>query len=177
MDTLTLVTWNLLGSQGVDIGLVAEVIGDVSPDAVALQEVQRTQSQGLAERLGWSVRWAFKHWPVRTRSEGMAVLTPHVLGDVSPFVVQPAAPWSWRRRIAIDATVVREGRPWRVINVHLSPHDAHGLRSDETNRVLERSSMAAPIIAGDLNERPGGPAAELLHTAGWRDAWASAHPG
>lgn len=175
MDTLTVLSWNLLGSEGVDVDLVTAVLERAAPDVVALQEVQRRQCRTIADRLGWSSRWAFKHWPIRARPEGLAVLTPHRLGQVTPFVLQHAARWSWRRRIAIDATVVRDERPWRLMNVHLSPHDADERRDRETDRILERSTMVAPIVAGDLNDRPGGPAAARFQAAGWRDAWAEVH--
>lgn len=177
MDALTLLTWNVQGSHGLDLDLVATTIGTAAPDVVTLQEIQRGQCRSLMRRLGWSSRWCFKHWPVVSRPEGMATATPHDLGFVAPFLVQHAWPWSWQRRIAIDATVLVGSRPWRVMNVHLSPHDAADRRTREVERILERSQLVAPLVAGDLNDRPGGPASRALSAAGWRDAWAVAHPG
>lgn len=177
MDELTLMTWNLQGSTGVDLDLVVGTIGSADADVVVVQEIQRRQCRRLARRLGWSARWCFKHWPIVSRPEGMAVLTPHQLGHVSPFVVQHAAWWSWRRRVALDATVLVGPRPWRVMNIHLSPHGVTDRRTREVERVLERAQLVAPLIAGDLNERPGGAVGRDLRRAGWRDAWATVHSG
>lgn len=175
MDQMTLLTWNLQGSHGLDLGLVVDTIEASSPDVIVLQEIQRRQCRRLATRLGWASRWAFKHWPIVSPAEGLAVLTPHRLGRVAPFVLHGSWPWRWQRRIAVDATVVVGARPWRLMNVHLSPHGHVDRRDLELTRVLDRSLMVAPIIAGDLNDRPGGRVARRLERAGWLDAWAVAH--
>lgn len=176
MDELTLLTWNLQGSDGLDLDLVVDTVERVSPDVLVLQEIQRRQCRRLARRLGWSMHWAFKHWPVVSRAEGMAVLTPHRLGRVARFVVHGSWWWSWQRRIALDATVLVGPRPWRVMNVHLSPHELVDRRDLEMTKVLDRSMMVAPMIVGDLNERPGGPVRSVLAAGGWVDAWAVTHP-
>ena len=42
------------------------------------------------------------------------------------------------------------------MNIHLSPHDAGDRRQTEAEQLLERSRMTMPVLAGDLNDRPGG---------------------
>lgn len=176
-DVVRVLTWNLQGSQGLDIGAVGRVLVAAAPDVVALQEVQRAQARRLAASSGLAhMRWAFKHWPVATRPEGLAVLSRWPLTASSTFVSRPGWPWSWRRRVALEATAVVEGRPLRIVDVHLSPHDAPDRRREEAERVAARRGVVAPIVAGDVNERPGGPAVGTLRNAGWADAWACAHP-
>jgi len=176
VDSVTVLTWNLQGSKGVDVMAVADVVQASGADIALLQEIQRGQLGRLRRALGWEARWTFKHWPVVSRPEGMAVATPHRLGRTTSFVVHPTWPWSWQRRVALDATVLADGRPWRAINVHLSPPHAGEGRTQEIARVLERAGVAPPIVAGDVNDRPGGPAVAVLAEAGWRDAWRAAHP-
>jgi endonuclease/exonuclease/phosphatase family metal-dependent hydrolase len=168
---LRLVTWNLKGSDGLDVAAVAGHIRAAGADVVALQEVQRRQARDLARALGArSLRWAYKHQPFDTWPEGMAIV-----GVSRPVTVQVRAltyrwrPWSWRRRIALVGTL--DGG-LTLVNLHLSPRGAH-LREAEIGEVLEMVA-AAPgpvIVAGDLNERPDGPMHDRLAAAGLRDAW------
>jgi endonuclease/exonuclease/phosphatase family metal-dependent hydrolase len=177
-DSVRVLTWNMQGSTGVDTGAVADVIGRAGADIVMLQEVQRCQTSRLAAAVGMpGRRWAFKHWAVVTGAEGVAVLTPHRLVDSRSFVLRSAPFWSWRRRVGLEATCARDDQPLRVLNVHLSPHDEGDRRGREARNLIARSARlaSAPIIGGDLNDAPGGPAYEVLTAAGWIDAWRAVH--
>ena len=78
---LRILTWNVQGGQGVDVDAVVSVVRAAAPEVVALQEVQRRQAAALAEALAMPARrWAWKHWPVVSRAEGLAVLTRHRAG-------------------------------------------------------------------------------------------------
>jgi endonuclease/exonuclease/phosphatase family metal-dependent hydrolase len=174
---LRVLTWNLQGSRGLDVDAVTRVVDAAAPDVFLVQEVQRGQATRLARSTGLPHRrWAFKHWPVLSRPEGMAVLSRSRLTSSTAFVLWSSWPWSWKRRIAIEATVVVESRPVRFINVHLSPHAARDRRNEEIERVLGRRGVVPPVIAGDFNDRPGGSAVQRLIAAGWQDAWRAAHP-
>ena len=88
MDELRVLTWNVQGSDGLDLDLVVATVERTAPDVLLLQEIQRRQCRRLAARLGgWSARWVFKHWPIVSRAEGIAVLTPHRLGRAASFVL------------------------------------------------------------------------------------------
>ena len=169
-------TWNVQGSHGLDVTAVADVIGAATVDVIALQEVQRRQARRLAAALSVpSRRWALKHWPVVHRPEGLAVLTPHPIVQANPFVLRRAWLWAWQRRVGVDVTVDVEGRPVRVVDVHLSPHDHEAARRREAEVILERGRRGvAPIVVGDLNELPGSGAVGALAAAGWVDAWTAA---
>jgi endonuclease/exonuclease/phosphatase family metal-dependent hydrolase len=185
---LTLVSWNVKGSKGLDTHGVVGHVRAVRADVVVLQEVQRRQARGIARALGAaSQRWGFKHWPIRTWPEGMAVI-----GVSRPAIAHTHAvthrwsPWSWRRRIFQLATVrldaMGEGPTERasdagtaitVANVHLSSGDAAVVRAAEANvivrRVAERGRPA--VVAGDFNDRPGAEVHARFRTAGLRDVW------
>jgi endonuclease/exonuclease/phosphatase family metal-dependent hydrolase len=172
---LTVLTWNLKGSAGVDVDRVAGYIRDQGAGVVALQELQRHQSQALAGALDARThRWAFKHWPFPTRPEGMAIM-----GLDRPVAVEVEALtkrwefWNWRRRIMLLGTFLADGPQVLLVNLHLSPHSARELRDAEVARVAEvvDAHTGPVIVLGDLNERPDGPVHDRLVAAGLRDAW------
>jgi endonuclease/exonuclease/phosphatase family metal-dependent hydrolase len=177
MTAVRVLTWNLQGSRGVDTAAVADIIGRTGAEIIALQEIRRRQVGALGSALGIDERWwVFKHWPVVGRPEGLAVLTSHRLVATSSAVLQRAPFWSWRRRVVAEATLSRDGERFAVVNVHLSPHDAAARRGREADVVIERATTNSPtpILCGDLNEAPDGPAYRAFLRAGWTDAWLAA---
>ncbi len=161
--SLTLVSWNLKGSKGVDVRAVVDHVEAMGADVLMLQEVQPCQARAIARSLGAkSRRWGFKHWPIRTWPEGMAVI-----GVTQPAPARTHAithrrmPWSWRRRILQVATVRLDaetgpGLEVTLVNVHLSSGDAAAIRAIEAGavvrRIAERGRQA--VVAGDFNDLP-----------------------
>jgi endonuclease/exonuclease/phosphatase family metal-dependent hydrolase len=180
---LTLVTWNLKGSNRHDVAAVAAHLRAVGADVVALQEVQRRQANELARRLGaYSLTWGFKHWPVTVRPEGMAIL-----GLAIPIEVDTRALsfrwrlWSSRRRIYQVARFLPSGSDaerWMLFNLHLSTAREAERRAHEVATVLRTigTTEDPAIVGGDLNDRPGAPLFAQFGAAGLRDAWAEVHP-
>jgi endonuclease/exonuclease/phosphatase family metal-dependent hydrolase len=178
--SLTLVSWNLKGTKGVDVRAVVDHVKAMGADVLVLQEVQRCQARAIARSLGAkSRRWGFKHWPIRTWPEGMAVI-----GVTQPAPARTHAvthrrmPWSWRRRILQVATVrlyAETGPDLEVtlVNVHLSSGDAAAIRAIEAGAVVrwiaERGRQA--VVAGDLNDPPGADVHARFRSAGLRDVW------
>jgi exonuclease III len=82
----SVLTWNVHGSQRPDIDALAEVIRAEAPDVVAIQEIRRRQAAALAAALPMRYAWSLKHRPYTRamwwRSEGMALMTPHLLDAV-----------------------------------------------------------------------------------------------
>ncbi len=50
--TVTVVTWNVQGSAGLDVAGVADVVARATPDVVVMQEIGWWQSRRLSRRLG-----------------------------------------------------------------------------------------------------------------------------
>jgi endonuclease/exonuclease/phosphatase family metal-dependent hydrolase len=178
MPAVRVLTWNVQGSHGVDTVAVADVIRRATADVVVLQEIQNRQTARLAAALGMAGRaWAFKHWTIARRAEGAAVLTTGRLVATTSFVLRRAPYWSWRRRVAIEATLELGAERRTVVGAHLSPHGAADWRRGEAELVLARASAhaARPIICGDLNDPPDGPAYNTFVLAGWADAWRAVH--
>jgi endonuclease/exonuclease/phosphatase family metal-dependent hydrolase len=176
---LTVVTWNLKGSAGPDLAVVAEHLRKVGADVVALQECQRRHARELGHMLGArSVGWGFKHFPVRTWSEGMAVL-----GLTVPVAVDTSAlsfrwrPWSFRRRI-FQVAEVGGDVPFTLVNLHLSTAREAERRAVEVTTVLRVLAAASgeSVVVGDLNDKPGAPLFGQFAEAGLRDAWVEARP-
>lgn len=156
MTTWRVLTWNILGSHQPNLDVITGVITGSSPDIVAMQEVQHGQARGLARRLGWRVVWARKHFPysplVWWRAEGLALLTPHTVGEMVTASISPGvSTWTFRHRIVIAATVTRDGDALRVANTHLSS-DSPDDRIAQARRVVEHLGDRSPVVvAGDLN--------------------------
>lgn len=178
---LTLVSWNLKGSAGVDMPAVVDHIRAAAADVVVLQEVQRHQARRIARSLGArSWHWGFKHWPIRTWPEGMAVI-----GVTRPARLRTRAisrrwaPWSWRRRILqIGSVDLDPGRVVTLVNVHLSPHQHEtAIRKVEAALVIRLvAEQGRPaVVAGDFNDRPGATIHGQFADGGLRDAWDDVH--
>ncbi|HYN35136.1 MAG TPA: endonuclease/exonuclease/phosphatase family protein [Ilumatobacteraceae bacterium] len=157
-----IMTWNVHGSQRPDIGAVAAAIRAEAPDIVVIQEIRKGQAESLGEALSMRYSWALKHSPyttaMRWRSEGMAILTPHLLDAAGHTEISDQQPMrSWRRRIAQWALIGRPDRSMVMIyNLHLSPHEDADSRRLEAARVSEIVAAIGDdppaIVAGDFND-------------------------
>jgi endonuclease/exonuclease/phosphatase family metal-dependent hydrolase len=156
MTTWRVMTWNILGSKSPNLDVVSGVITGSAPDIVAMQEVQHRQARGLARRLGWRVVWARKHSPyspaVWWRAEGLALLSPHALGEMVTATISPGvSTWTFRHRVVIAATVTRGGDSLRVANTHLSSHDADERIAQAARVVTHLGARTPAVVAGDMN--------------------------
>jgi endonuclease/exonuclease/phosphatase family metal-dependent hydrolase len=187
--SLTVLSWNLKGSKGVDVRAVVDHIRAMAADVVVLQEVQFSQARAIARSLGAESRsWGFKHWPVRTWPEGMAVIGVTQRAPARTHAItHRRMPWSWRRRILQVATVRVDAEPGTstgngtdvtLVNVHLSAGDAAAVRVLEADAVVRRiAERRRPgMVAGDLNDRPGSDVYIRSEEAGLRDVWAVLRP-
>jgi endonuclease/exonuclease/phosphatase family metal-dependent hydrolase len=165
----TVTTWNLRGTERPPLDRVADHLASTSSDVVVLQEVQRAQADDLAGRLAMTHTWARKHYPrtplLAGQAEGLAILTPHALREPGSRELTKASSWSWRRRIVQWALVERaDHSAYRVVNLHLSPHDEHDRRVEEAERIREwfvPDAGAPLVLAGDVNDDGGGVVAAL----------------
>ncbi len=159
--TWTVTTWNLHGSTGPPIASVAARLRSLSPDVVALQEVQRRQAAALAAALGMQHHWVLKHYPwtplLKSKGEGSAILTPHALSATGSASLTPTCShWSYKRRIVVWGLVQRpDHSAYRVYDAHLIGGDATEDRLEQAQRVaaLIADQGGAPVVvAGDFND-------------------------
>ena len=166
---LRIVSWNIRSLRD-DRSAVVAVLRSLAPDVVALQEAprflrSRARLAALARESGLLFCCGGR------ASAGTALLTALRIDVLrSSEALLPPSPKLHRRGVAL-AELRPAGSPdaWVVASVHL------GLDADERVRHAEvvRELVAAyqgerSIVAGDLNERPGGRAWTTL-THGCRD--------
>ena len=156
MTTWRVLTWNILGSHRPNLDVVSEVISGYLPDVAALQEVRRSQARAMARRLDWRVVWTRKHHPyspfVWWRTEGLAILTPHSVGELRSVSITPGvSTWTFMHRVAMAVTLSRTGETLRVVNTHLASHDPDE-RIAQARRVVPLIGSRRPaVVAGDFN--------------------------
>jgi endonuclease/exonuclease/phosphatase family metal-dependent hydrolase len=171
---LRVVTYNIHGCRTLDgrvgIGRIAEVLSELNPDLVALQEVDmgrdRSKRSDQAAELGEALGMAAHFFPVLQNGPecyGIAVLSrPPMLRTRNALLPGPPGPGR-ERRGAIRTTVAANGGEFDLINTHL------GLG------LLERRRQAAALLSGgwlrdgvpaalcgDFNAGPGSPVCRRL---------------
>jgi endonuclease/exonuclease/phosphatase family metal-dependent hydrolase len=165
--------WNLhhgVGEDGkLDLERIAAVIRAQRPDLVALQEVDKQcrrsgsvdQTAELAELTGMS--GVFGRAMDHDGGEyGQAILSKHPLGETRIHRL----PGDGEPRIAFEAEVTIDGKPLRMVSVHLDhQQDTRRLKQAEALvEALAGSDMPA-ILAGDFNDVPGSAPLRAFATA------------
>ncbi len=161
------------------IGSLAKAMGELDVDVIALQEVDRAyggggesgadifdQAKVLATSLGMEHRFepAFDYHILNriNVTTGLATLTRRTLQS-SHVIHFPSTHLSWRNRlkasligkkIALETTVSLGGRPFRIVNAHLT-HNHDQRKVFELEILLAHCEAAAPcLLVGDLNTTP-----------------------
>lgn len=153
MDEWRILTWNVQGGHRFDRKFIRAHIVERGATIVMVQEIQRRQARRLADVLHMDHRWARKHTPFPGFTEGMAILAPDPISSLTVDVVTSASPWSWRRRIVVGATITPpDGKSIRILNVHLSSHDASDRRVGELAAIANVNGRNhLDVIGGDFN--------------------------
>lgn len=173
MAELRLLTYNVRSLRD-DADAVAAVIRACEPDVVAVQEAPRalrwrSKRAALARKSGLVVATA-------DRPGGLFVMTSIAAKVLSTgFARFPKSPRLHQRAVAA-AEVELRGARWTIASVHFS------LDADERLRHLDPlwaavGGFTAPlVVAGDLNEEPGGAVWRSL-AGRMQDAYAVAPDG
>jgi len=173
MPDLRLLSYNVRSLRD-DEDAVADVIRACEPDVVAVQEAPRalrwrSKRAALARKSGLVVATA-------DRPGGLMVMTSLAAKVLSTrFTVLPKSRDLHQRAVTVAELELRGAR-WAVASVHMS------LDADERMRHLDPlwrfldASTSPLVVAGDLNEDPGGPVWQSL-AARLRDACAVAPVG
>lgn len=148
---LRVLTYNVRGLKD-DRDAVAEVVRDLAPDVVAIQEPPRGPFGGrrlreLAHATG-----------LRVAVQGGGARTTALLVRPGLTVTgERAARLPWRPGRTRRGLAVAEVEGVRVVSAHLSLVPAERARHLVRLMVVVRSAHTGCVVAGDLNEEPGGP--------------------
>lgn len=180
-DTLRVLTYNIHHGEGTDEQFdyerLAKVINDLSPDIVALQEVDhctdRAAGVDQAALLGklCKMHHAFgQAMPYQNGQYGEAILSRFPIEKT----LDHPLPYQFGRepRAAVEVRVQAEGiGPLVFVGTHLC-HQDNELRTQQTGRIkqlLAKEEGPPVILAGDFNARPGSDPMNVLVEDGWID--------
>ncbi|GLZ10482.1 hypothetical protein Acsp04_07170 [Actinomadura sp. NBRC 104425] len=178
VGTVRILSYNIRSLRD-DPAAVTRVVRALEPDAACLQEVPRFlgwrgKRRRLARGCGLTVA-------AGRRPAGLAVLAgPRVRVVRGEHHLLSPVPGLHRRGLAVAVLEVGSGRRLIAAGTHLDLKDEP--RRTHTAEVLElldraRRRYAAPVVlAGDINEEPGGASWDLL-TGVFQDAYATAPKG
>lgn len=148
---LRVMTFNVRGLRD-DRAAVVEVLREAAPDVVAVQEPprgpagrRRLERLARAADLEVAVAGGGARTTALLTAPGLVVLDPH--GAALPWT-----PPRTRRGLA-----VAEVDGIRVVGVHLGLTAAERARHADRIRQLVTTAPGPVVVAGDLNEPPGGP--------------------
>ena len=178
-STLTIMSWNLQGSQRPSIGKIADKIQQLQPDVIAIQEIQKHQARALSRSLDWSYVWAFKHngyGPLLPRrAEGMAIMSRSLLTNAGKTILSSGyGRFTYRRRIAMWATINIHGQQFTLFNTHLASDDNGDEGTTQAQRlrmIIDAHGQHPAVIAGDFNDHQRPDIVKILNSDQNHDAW------
>ncbi len=173
-ETLTVMTYNIHHGEGmdgkIDMMRIADVIESVSPDLVALQEVdhitRRSNGVNQAAEVGHltGMNYAFgKAMEFEGGFYGLAVLSRSLIDGKKTHTL-PFSP-GHEPRIVLEIKIRHEGETITFFNTHLdhitdSPDRMAAIKSIES--LVEKNPNQSIILAGDLNALPNSNEIERL---------------
>ncbi len=180
--TLRVLSYNIHHGEAMDKKFdyqrLAKVIHDLSPDLVALQEVdvgtERASGVNQAALLGklCKMHHAFgQAMPYQGGQYGDAILSRFPIESIA---VHPL-PYQFEQepRAAVEVRIQPEGiGPVAFISTHLC-HQKVENRLQQAQRIqwlFPKPEGCPVILAGDFNARPGSQPMKVLFDAGWTDA-------
>jgi endonuclease/exonuclease/phosphatase family metal-dependent hydrolase len=180
--TLRVLSYNIHHGEGTDkvfdYPRIAKIIRDLSPDIVALQEVdkgtERAAGVDQAALLGKLCRMhhAFgQGLPYQGGQYGQAILSRFPIEEVC---VHPLPhQFDHEPRAALEVRVRPDGLgPVTFVGTHLCNQKAENRvqQAQRIDRLFSRHEGGSVILAGDFNSRPGSEPMKVLFDAGWVDA-------
>jgi len=161
-------SYNVRGLRD-DQAALAEVVRSTDPDVVCVQEAPkylRWRAKGAALARSWGVLYV-----AGGGSTGGTALYAHLRVDVdAPQETVASRLYGWPDRGIATAMVTKAGARLAVASLHL-PLDALARQRYSTmvGQLLDQYPTTHRLVAGDLNEKPGGPTWQGLHDGGLCD--------
>jgi endonuclease/exonuclease/phosphatase family metal-dependent hydrolase len=171
-------SWNMRAARSASLDAVAEVIAQIDPDVIALQEVDvgvlRTgrvdQPALLAQRLGYHHAFAASI-EYQGGVYGLAVLSRLPFRRVERLWLD--AEGSYEPRIALDTTLCFGSHELRFVNHHGDIYPGVGTRNlRQLTDALREQLGRGLLLVGDFNQPPSGEGPRALSAAGLTDLMA-----
>ena len=174
MSEIRLLSYNLHGLRD-DVDAISRVIRATAPDVVCIQEAPRftrwrSKRAAIARKAGLVVATA-------DRPAGLMLMTSlRVQVRSTHFTLLSKRPQLHQRAVCA-AVVAVGGKQWRIASVHMSLSDEERqAHLPEVWSALEFGGDEPLVVAGDVNEEPGGPVWPGLSSR-LVDAWAVTKTG
>ena len=154
------------GNDGkVDLERIARVIRRLSPDVVALQEIDNVcersgkvdETQRLAELTGLPHHAFGQFFDFQGGEYGMAILSRFPLSDITNLRLPDGA----EPRTSLVATI-RSPQPFRIADVHFYRTEEQRMAQATTLLEFLKKSDIPTIVAGDFNSQPDSPVLDLF---------------
>lgn len=168
MADLRVLSWNLRGLRD-DRAAVTRTVRELDPDVLCVQEAPklvrwRARAAALARESGLL-------YVTGGGTTGGTALLAHLRVDVDDVREVPLSHrWARADRGVAAAVVTVGGTRVRVASLHLPlVTQARVRQAHEVARLARQEPDLPALVAGDVNERPDGPAWAVLDAAGLRD--------
>lgn len=177
--------WNAPGDWERRLLAIADELGAVDADVVALQEapVEASAGRTLADFLATETGYRYVSYKgyatvpdAGDRPEGLAVLSHLKCGEArTNWESGIDTGNSYAMRLCVETPRGRLG----ITNVHLDwehPDRRVGAIADICGRLIGNEPADIEVLCGDFNDYEDGPVAEFLSSHGWQDAVVASDP-
>jgi endonuclease/exonuclease/phosphatase family metal-dependent hydrolase len=167
MTSVRFLTYNVLGGKA-RVAL-RSVVRAVDPDVMVVNESPQVPLLWRAQCTSLAREWNLQHVAGGRNAGRNMILAQHHVGVADTHVERIRQPRLQPIRGVVSAQLQVDSHRFGVVGAHL------GLGSDarihEVEHVLRRAELldGPVVVAGDLNERPSGPAWQRLRAAGFVD--------
>ena len=149
--------------------LLGEAVREANPDVLLVNETPKTPLRWKRRCRGLADDWGLKYVAGgRDAGSNMILVRPGITVK-SSFVTTLPQPFLQPRRGIASAQLRVQGALVGVVSCHLSLDAARRVAEVELVVDVARRLRGPVVVAGDLNEQPGGPSWGRLRAAGYVD--------
>ena len=162
--TVTVMTYNTYSGRKLGIDKIADVIKEIDPDVVSLQEIERNTSINpwdtpvkLSKLTGMKYYYFVHALNIPTGGDyGNVILSKYPISDEQSFHLKGLVPGDYIRSFGY-VKVAKDGKEFYFFTTHLDYKYEDAYRLQQTDEILKcAEQLKLPIIlAGDLNTRRG----------------------
>lgn len=172
--TIKAMTYNIWGVRGLtmeDMEAMAEVIKEVDPDIIALQEVDELTTRNpmqitkiMAELTGMEHYWFAKAMDYQGGQYGEAILSKLPFKEKKLYTLGTTPQLPGEPRAVAQVTIEKEGKEFYFIGTHLDHLGNEANRLKQTRDIVDilKTHEKPVILVGDLNLKPDSESMAIL---------------